>query len=261
MDYLDQNNRLVAAPEPRWMTSPKRVRVFFGGAPIVDSASANLFRGGGPPVYYFPKADVVQDALVATGRTETNARGTMSLYDVRVGERAAEGAAWGVHRARGRRVVPGRDARVPVERDGRLVRGRGGGVRPREGPVQAHRGVQVDASRRGVRGRREGRGQLLAGGADRAGSPRSATTCRRWTCGWTCCVPASTESRCPYKGKANYYSVETASGLLEDAAWCYKYPTTETAGIAGLVCFFNERVDAIRVDGQELEKPVTNWRR
>ena len=70
-----------------------------------------------------------------------------------------------------------------------------------------------------------------------------------------------TESRCPYKGKANYYSVETESGLLEDAAWCYKYPTTETAGVAGLVCFFNERVDAIHVDGEELEKPVTNWRR
>ena len=73
--------------------------------------------------------------------------------------------------------------------------------------------------------------------------------------------PTPTESRCPYKGKANYYSVETESGLLEDAAWCYKYPTTETAAVAGMVCFFNERVDAIRVDGEELEKPVTSWRR
>ena len=95
MTYLDDNNRLVTAPEPRWITSPKRLRVFFGGAPIVDSTRANLFRGGGPPVYYFPKDDVQQGALTVTGRTETNARGTMSLYDVRVGERSAEGAAWG----------------------------------------------------------------------------------------------------------------------------------------------------------------------
>ena len=62
MDYLDEHNRLLAAPEPRWITSPKRLRVFFGGAPIVDSTRANLFRGGGPPVYYFPKDDVRQDS-------------------------------------------------------------------------------------------------------------------------------------------------------------------------------------------------------
>ena len=94
MDYLDENNRLITAPEPRWITSPKRLRVFFGGEAIVDTTRANLFRGGGPPVYYFPKDDVRQGALTATGRTETNARGTMSLFDVRLGERSAEGAAW-----------------------------------------------------------------------------------------------------------------------------------------------------------------------
>ena len=55
MDYLDENNRLITAPEPRWIRSPKRLRVFFGGEAIVDTTRANLFRGGGPPVYYFPK--------------------------------------------------------------------------------------------------------------------------------------------------------------------------------------------------------------
>jgi uncharacterized protein (DUF427 family) len=48
---------------------------------------------------------------------------------------------------------------------------------------------------------------------------------------------------------------------LVDAAWMYRYPTLEASRVAGMLCFFNERVDAIYVDGEELPKPVTDWRR
>jgi uncharacterized protein (DUF427 family) len=68
-------------------------------------------------------------------------------------------------------------------------------------------------------------------------------------------------SKCPYKGEARYYSMESGGKLAKDVAWSYTFPTPESSKVAAMVCFFNERVDAIIVDGEELAKPVTNWRR
>ena len=260
MDYLDEQNRLIAAPEPRWITSPKRLRVFFGGAPVVDSARANLFRGGGPPVYYFPKDDVQPGALAATARTETNARGTMSLFDVRVGERIAEGAAWEYTEPAG--DVPfltgmlafrwnAMDAWYEEEEE---VFVHAKDPFKRIETLRSNRHVEVYAAAGKVADSSSSVLLIEPGHPLRYYIPKMDVR-------MDLLRPTPTESRCPYKGKANYYSVETESGLLEDAAWCYKYPTTETAAVAGMVCFFNERVDAICVDGQELEKPVTSWRR
>lgn len=260
MDYLDENNRLITALEPRWIMSPKRLRVFFGGEAIVDTTRANLFRGGGPPVYYFTKDDVRQGVLGATGRTETNARGTMSLFDVRAGERSAEGAAWEyTETADDVRFLAGTVAFRWGEMDAWYEE---------EEEVFVH---AKDPFKRIETFRSARRVEVYAGGQKVADSTSPVVLLEpghplryylpKMDVRTELLLPSETVSRCPYKGKANYYSVETGSGLLEDAAWCYKYPTTETAGVAGLLCFFNERVDAIRVDGEELEKPVTNWRR
>lgn len=260
MDYLDEQNRLIAAPEPRWITSPKRLRVFFDGEPVVDSTRANLLRGGGPPVYYFPKDDVREGVLAPTGRTETNARGTMSLFDVSVGERTAEGAAWEY-------TEPAGDALFLAE----MLAFRWNAMDAwyeEEEEVFVH---AKDPFKRIETLRSNRRVEVHAAGGKIADSASPVVLIEpghpmryylpKMDVRMDLLRATATESRCPYKGKANYYSVETESGLLEDAAWCYKYPTTETAAIAGMVCFFNERVDAIRVDGEELEKPVTNWRR
>jgi uncharacterized protein (DUF427 family) len=58
-------------------------------------------------------------------------------------------------------------------------------------------------------------------------------------------VPTETETRCPYKGVASYYSVRTEAAVVEDVAWCYRHPIPECSKIENLVCFFNERVDAL----------------
>jgi uncharacterized protein (DUF427 family) len=42
-------------------------------------------------------------------------------------------------------------------------------------------------------------------------------------------------------------------------AWCYESPTAAVARIAGLTSFFNERVDAIFVDGVDVPRPQTQW--
>ena len=59
-------------------------------------------------------------------------------------------------------------------------------------------------------------------------------------------VPTQTETRCPYKGVASYYSVRTGATVVEDGAWCYRHPIPEYSKTENLVCFFNERVDALR---------------
>ncbi len=67
--------------------------------------------------------------------------------------------------------------------------------------------------------------------------------------------PSDTTSRCPYKGLANYYSMEVGGKLFEDVIWSYRAATLESGKIAGMVAFYNERVDAIFVGGEEAPKP------
>ena len=44
--------------------------------------------------------------------------------------------------------------------------------------------------------------------------------------------------------------------MHEDLAWAYDFPTREMLPIAGLVSFFNERLDVI-LDGELQERPKT----
>jgi uncharacterized protein (DUF427 family) len=45
---------------------------------------------------------------------------------------------------------------------------------------------------------------------------------------------------------------------VTDLAWTYEQPLPEAARVAGLVAFFNERVDVV-LDGVALERPQTPW--
>jgi uncharacterized protein (DUF427 family) len=63
------------------------------------------------------------------------------------------------------------------------------------------------------------------------------------------------QTRCPYKGTASYWSVETPTRLHRDVVWIYRTPLPESQKVAGLACFYNERVD-LYVDGVKQERPV-----
>ena len=65
-------------------------------------------------------------------------------------------------------------------------------------------------------------------------------------------------TRCAYKGIATYWHVRVGDTLHEDIAWTYAEPERDGSAIGGLVCFFNERVD-LELDGEALERPVTQW--
>jgi len=64
---------------------------------------------------------------------------------------------------------------------------------------------------------------------------------------------SSLVTRCPYKGEAQYYDVVADGKVAKDVVWYYQFPTQESVALAGLLCFYNEKVD-ILVDG-ELQQP------
>lgn len=69
---------------------------------------------------------------------------------------------------------------------------------------------------------------------------------------------SDTTTKCPYKGIAEYYSVEIGGKVYEDLFWYYRAPTLECAKVEGLCCPYNERVD-ITLDGKKLERPKTHF--
>ncbi|KAM3066819.1 hypothetical protein ACMFMG_011890 [Clarireedia jacksonii] len=70
--------------------------------------------------------------------------------------------------------------------------------------------------------------------------------------------PSATTTKCPYKGMANYYDVVIGEKVYKDLVWWYEYPTAESVGIAGMVCFYAEKCD-VTVSDEEgfvvVEKP------
>jgi|SRR4051812_34640732 uncharacterized protein (DUF427 family) len=58
----------------------------------------------------------------------------------------------------------------------------------------------------------------------------------------------ATESYCPYKGEASYYSIVVDGDKAVDAVWEYQDPYPPVAGIKGHVAFYPDRVDSIDVE-------------
>lgn len=69
-------------------------------------------------------------------------------------------------------------------------------------------------------------------------------------------TPTETETSCPYKGWSHYWNVTAGDTTHPDLAWGYRTPLAESAGIEGLVCFYNEKVD-IEIDGVAVDSPHT----
>lgn len=52
-----------------------------------------------------------------------------------------------------------------------------------------------------------------------------------------------TQTYCPYKGEAGYYSVTVAGRTVDDAIWTYEEPYPAVAAIAGHVAFYPDKAD------------------
>jgi uncharacterized protein (DUF427 family) len=50
--------------------------------------------------------------------------------------------------------------------------------------------------------------------------------------------PSKTVTRCPYKGAAEYFSVEVKGKVHEDVVWFYNQPLLECAKIEGMLAIW-----------------------
>jgi uncharacterized protein (DUF427 family) len=71
-------------------------------------------------------------------------------------------------------------------------------------------------------------------------------------------TPTDTKTHCPYKGRAEYWSVRTGDTVHTDVAWLYRTPLRESEKIAGLIGFYNEKVD-LYADGVLQDRPKTKF--
>jgi uncharacterized protein (DUF427 family) len=66
--------------------------------------------------------------------------------------------------------------------------------------------------------------------------------------------PSDLRTYCPYKGEASYLCFDAAGRRHENLVWCYEDPLPDARPIAGLVAFFDERVD-VHLDGELRPRP------
>jgi uncharacterized protein (DUF427 family) len=63
--------------------------------------------------------------------------------------------------------------------------------------------------------------------------------------------PTAHKTTCPYKGEASYWSVKLGDQVYDNIVWGYETPIPDAAGITGLMCFYNDRVDMRIGSGNE----------
>jgi uncharacterized protein (DUF427 family) len=236
---------------------PKRVRAYLDGVPVVDSTRVRLvWEQTSYPTYYFPVDDVRTDLLHATGQTRRSpSRGDADLYDVRVGARVVSGAAY---RHVNSPLAELRDLIALTwsafdhwfEEDEEVY------VHPRSPYTR----IDVLPSSRKVRVELDG--VLVAESHHPTLLFETGLPTRYYFAKpdvrFEMLVPTETSSACPYKGSARYWSVVIGDAVYPDYAWSYDYPLPESIRIAGLVCFYNERVDLF-VDGEHQQRPKTKF--
>ncbi|MDX2381736.1 MAG: DUF427 domain-containing protein [Acidimicrobiia bacterium] len=227
----------------------RRIRGMWRGQTVVDTtASRFVWEHAYYPAWYIPSEDIAGE-LVANGETfESARRGIGTRIDVDLGEGSLDDAGW-------------RHLDAPDEELRGLVRLEWDAldswfeedvevfVHPRSPEVR----IDVLPSSRHVRVLVEG--EVVAESARARILHETGLTPRFYVpqtdVRMDLMTPTDTSSGCPYKGWANYWSLTIGDTTYDDIAWGYRTPLPESRDVAGLVCFFNDRV-AIEVDGARL---------
>src|SRR3954453_22101806 len=234
----------------------KRVRAFLGGEVVADTVRAMLvWEVPYYPTYYVPLDDVRADLRPDGETVHSPSRGDGRTFTVRAGGREARGAAL---RHEDSPIAELRDlVRLDwhamdawFEEDEEVF------THPRD----PYSRVDILASSRHVRV--EVAGTTVAD----SGSPwllfETGLPVRFYLpkthVRLDLLIPSDTVTHCPYKGRAEYWSVRAGDGVQEDLAWGYRTPLPESQKIAGLIAFLDEKVDII-VDGVLRERPRTKF--
>jgi uncharacterized protein (DUF427 family) len=249
MESVIGQARGVVRTEP----SHKRVRILFGGELIVDTDDA-LYVWEGPyyPQYYVPLGDVAEGVLRSSATAKHSpSRGTATSYTVHAGGREAIDAAWSyqdspLHELRGRVRFEFDAMDAWFEEDEEIF------VHPRSPSTR----IQILPSSRHVTVRID---DVVVADTQRPVFLHETGLIRRTYVNkldirMDLLTPTDRTTRCPYKGTARYWTLTTPSEQHVDLAWSYPSPFRESAQIAGLVAFFDERVD-LTVDGKPQRRP------
>lgn len=243
------------APSVRLEPTAKHVRCCLGGTTLADSTRAMLcFETNRLAVYYFPRQDVVAGALVPNGRAyESPLKGRAQYFDVTAGGVTAADAAWEYDKA-----LPGAEPGTRYvafhwglmdawfEEDEEVF------IHPRDpyhriDVLQSSRHVNVAITGCVVAESQRPRIVFETSLPPRYYLPLEDVHLELLR-------PSTTRTGCAYKGyTTQYWAFEG-----RDVAWSYAAPSAEVGKIAGMVAFFNERVD-LEIDGQAQERPVTPW--
>lgn len=254
---IDTSATTPNGPDLRVETGPKRVRTMFAGRWVADTTQPLLvWEHPWYPTYYLPAADVDPSLLVDTGEVDHSpGRGDAGIHDVVVGGTTAPGAAlW----YRDTTVEALRDTiRIDwgamdawFEEDEQVY------VHPRDpykriDVLQSSRHVRISVDGLTVAETDQPRLLFETGLPVRYYLPKTAVR-------MDLLEAAEHSTRCPYKGTAEYYDLTVNDRRHDRFAWWYRHPSSESAGIAGYVCFYNEKVD-LEVDGDLLTRPVTHF--
>jgi uncharacterized protein (DUF427 family) len=237
------------------VTGPKRVRVYLNGQLVADTRTPLLvWESPFYPTYYVPLTDITAE-LVPAGKSEhQRGLGDAEILDVKVENGTAPGAA----RRYGTSPVPELRDAVRLEWSAMSE------WLEEDEPVYTHprdpfKRVDILASSRQVRVELDG---VTVAESDQPRLLFETSLPTRYYLPLSAVRmdllrPSDTSSHCPYKGTAAYWSVQTDHRLHKDVVWIYRTPLPESQKIAGLACFYNERVD-IFVDGEKLARPMTH---
>jgi uncharacterized protein (DUF427 family) len=236
-------------------TGHKRVRGIVGGEVVVDT-DAPLLVWEKPyyPTYYFPADGVRTDVLVDTGETSrTPSRGTATVFSIVTEDFEIDHAVLGyddspVAELNGTFRVEWGAIDHWFEEDEEVY------VHPRDpykrvDSLRSSRHVVVSID--GVEVANSTSPVILfeTGLPPRYYLPKTDVRMELL-------VPSDSSTACPYKGTAEYWSVQIGDTVHDDIVWSYPFPARESEPIAGLVCFYNEKVD-VTLDGLPLERPET----
>jgi uncharacterized protein (DUF427 family) len=222
----------------------KRIRAYVAGVPIADSTHALLvWENPHYPAYYIPTGDVRMDLLAPTENvTHSPSRGDARHFTVKLGDGERIDAAWQYT-----------DSPIEALRDAiRFDWAAMDAWFEEDEEVFTHARspyTRVDILPSSRRVRVELDGVVLAE-TTHARVLLETGLPPRWyipkvDVRMDLLVHTDSESHCPYKGQAEYWSAQIGDRLEKDIAWSYRTPLPESERVAGLIAFYNERVDLI----------------
>lgn len=244
----------------RFEPTPKRVRTFSGGVAVADSVRVKMMHETSRlPVYYFPIEDVRTNLLTQSDTTVASPfKGVASYFSINVEGRIVEDAAWRYLESPS--SCP--DIREHIAfhwlkmeswfEEDEEVFGHARDPYHRIDILDSTRRVCVVIDGRVVADTRRARFLFETHLPPRYYIPMEDVRIELLK-------NSPMQSRCAYKGQTSaYWQAQTAEGA-RDVAWSYAKPMIECSRIAGMIAFFNERVEAIFIDGVEQIKTWTPW--